>query len=67
MILRRTCKQVSRLIHQAEDSPLPLNERLALRLHLWACTACTRFTAQVKLMRAATARWRHYSDESSGD
>lgn len=67
MILRRTCKQVSRLLLQAEDTALPMNDRLALRLHLWACTACTRFTAQVGLMRAATARWRHYSEESSGD
>lgn len=67
MILRRTCKQASHLILQAEDTTLPVKERLALRLHLWACTACTRFSSQVRLMRQATARWRHYGDDSSGD
>jgi hypothetical protein len=58
---------VSRLVLQAEDTALPLKERLAVRLHLWACTACTRFNAQVSLMRKATARWRHYSEDASGD
>lgn len=67
MPLRRTCKQVTALVLSAEDRALPLVERLAVRLHLYACTACTRFTGQVKLMRKATARWRSYSEESSGD
>lgn len=68
MLLRRTCKQVTALVLSAEDRALPLVERLAVRLHLYACTACTRFTGQVKLMRKATARWRHYSEQdSAGD
>ncbi|MDM4765090.1 zf-HC2 domain-containing protein [Pelomonas sp. SE-A7] len=67
MTLKRTCKQVSGLVLSAEDQRLPLKERLAVRLHLWACTACTRFVGQVALMRKATARWRGYSEDSSAD
>ncbi len=62
MLLRRTCKQVTHLVLQAEDGPLPLRERLALRLHMWVCQACPRFSRQVALMRRAGQRWRAYSE-----
>lgn len=60
MILRRTCKQVAALLIAREDRPLPLAERLALRLHLAACKACPRFERQVLTMRNALRQWRNY-------
>lgn len=63
MILRRTCKQVTHLVLQAEDQALPLAERLAVRLHMLACQACPRFVKQVLLMRRASERWRRYTEE----
>lgn len=64
MILRRTCREVTRLVLQAEDGRrLPLADRLALRLHLLACHACPRFLKQVELMRRAGERWRRYSEQ----
>ncbi|MDC6165875.1 MULTISPECIES: zf-HC2 domain-containing protein [unclassified Roseateles] len=62
MLLRRSCKQVTHLVLQAEDRALPLRERLAVRLHMLVCKACPRFADQVALMRSASKRWRAYSE-----
>ena len=62
MLLRRSCKQVTHLVLQAEDRTLPLRERLAVRLHMLVCKACPRFADQVALMRSANKRWRTYSE-----
>lgn len=68
MILRRTCKQVASLLIAREDRPLPLADRLALRLHLAACIACPKFERQVLTMRNALRQWRNYemNDTSAG-
>ncbi|ROZ64476.1 zf-HC2 domain-containing protein [Ramlibacter sp. WS9] len=63
MILRRTCKEVSALLVAREDRDLPLVERVALRFHLAACSACPAFERQLLTMRNAFQRWRHYSEE----
>jgi hypothetical protein len=63
MILRRTCKEVATLLVAREDRELPVVERLALRLHLMACSACPVFERQLLTMRMALDRWRHYTDE----
>jgi len=63
MILRRTCKEVSALLVAREDRALPVVERVALRFHLAACTACPVFERQLLTMRNAFQRWRHYSEE----
>ena len=60
---RRTCKEVTVLLVTREDRELPAIERLALRLHLAACTACPVFERQLLTMRNALQRWRHYTDE----
>jgi putative zinc finger protein len=51
--LRLTCKEASRLISQGMDRRLSLAERIALRLHLSICDACTRFSSQVQFLRRA--------------
>ena len=38
-------------------------ERIALRLHLAACTACPIFERQVLTLRNALRQWRNYSEE----
>jgi predicted anti-sigma-YlaC factor YlaD len=57
-MLRLSCKEASRLISQAMDLKLTLAQRAALRVHLSACEACTRFSAQVATLRAAMRRYR---------
>jgi hypothetical protein len=53
-----SCKEVTRLLSQAQDRPLALGERIKLRLHLAVCTACTRFARQLAFMRTALSRYR---------
>ena len=53
-----SCKEASRLLSQAQDRPLTLRDRVKLRLHLLACTACTRFERQLAFMRTALSRYR---------
>ena len=57
---RRTCKEVTVLLVTREDRELPAIERLALRLHLAACTACPVFERQLLTMRnaAGTFTWK---------
>lgn len=61
-MLRRTCKEVTRLVLQAQDRQLPMIDRVAVRLHMVICDACPKFLAQVGLMRKAMDQWRHYRD-----
>ncbi len=63
MIMRRTCKEVAALLVAREDRPLPVVERVALRIHLAACDACPIFERQLLTIRNALQRWRHYSEE----
>jgi hypothetical protein len=63
MIFRRTCKEVSALLVAREDRALPVAERIALRLHLVACSACPVFEHQLLTMRNALQRWRGYTEE----
>jgi len=61
-MLRRTCKDVTRLVLQAQDRQLPFVDRVAVRVHMVICDACPKFLAQVGLMRKAMDQWRHYRD-----
>ncbi len=60
MYLRRTCRQMTRLILLRNECPPSLLQRLVMRLHLIACANCTRFEQQARLMEQAVGRWRHY-------
>jgi hypothetical protein len=62
MKLRRSCKEVTRLVLQSEDRRLTLVERAALQFHWMVCTNCVRFKGQAELMRTAVDRWRQYRD-----
>lgn len=61
--LRRSCKEVSALLIAREDRPLPLQDRLALRLHLAMCKACPTFERQLLTMRNAMRQWRAYTED----
>jgi hypothetical protein len=62
----RACAKAARLLSAAQDGPLTLTERVALRLHLALCTGCTNYEQQLRLLRRAMGRWAHYSGEDSG-
>jgi len=52
------CKDVSRLVSQAQDRPLTRWERWVLRMHLSVCDGCTRFDAHLRFLRRAMHRYR---------
>ena len=52
------CKQAARLMSDAMERPLPLSDRVKLRLHLYWCEACTRYRRQLAFMRKALRRYR---------
>lgn len=45
-----TCKELTRLVSQRLDGPLPLLTRLRIRLHTTICVWCQRYLEQVKLV-----------------
>jgi hypothetical protein len=52
-----SCKDASRLISQMQDAQLPLRRRVAVRLHLLFCDACTAFFRQLRFLRATMRRY----------
>ena len=53
-----SCKDVSHLVSQMQERKLGPFEGWALHLHLAVCDACTRFEAQMRLLRDAMRRYR---------
>jgi hypothetical protein len=50
------CKHAARLISRGLDERLLWRQRVALRLHLLICDACTNFNRQMRLLRQAMRR-----------
>jgi len=48
-----SCKEVTELVSQSMERRLSLRETLQLRMHLFVCTACSRFVRQMKFLHAA--------------
>ncbi len=46
-----TCRQATRLLSDAQDCPLPLNQRAALKFHVLICVGCRRFAKQMHTLR----------------
>jgi hypothetical protein len=53
-----SCGEATRLRSQGEERRLSLSESVKLRFHLPVCEACSRFEAQLRLMREALGRYR---------
>ena len=62
MKIRRSCKDVTGLVLESHDRPLSTLEALSLRLHWLACSSCSRFKDQQRLIRVALDRWKLYRD-----
>lgn len=50
------CKHAAQLISRGMDESLPWSQRVALRLHLAICDACTSFSRNARLLREAIRR-----------
>ncbi|KAF3999950.1 zf-HC2 domain-containing protein [Glaciimonas immobilis] len=48
-----TCRETQSLLSEAQDHTLPPLHRARVKVHLWTCTACSRFSRQIHLIRDA--------------
>lgn len=48
-----SCREVTRLVSDAQERPLGLQERMSLRMHITMCSACRKFEEQMTTIRAA--------------
>ena len=60
-----TCKQASQIISQSLDRNLSWQERLTLRLHLFICKYCKRFSQQLFTLRVALKRMNENVENDS--
>lgn len=60
-----SCKEVNRLLSEAQDRPLALRERLPLRLHLAVCQGCRNFEKQLDFLRQASRGYFRRDDDPS--
>ena len=51
------CKDATRLLSQLQEREPTAFERARLRWHLAACDACSRFDAQLRVLRASMRRY----------
>jgi hypothetical protein len=57
------CKEAAELMSRAMEMRLPWRKRVALRLHLLVCDACTRAARHLRFLRLAARRFG--SDDSA--
>jgi predicted anti-sigma-YlaC factor YlaD len=60
-----SCKQTSLLVSQSLDRRLRWRERMAVRMHLWICVYCRRFTQQLALIRRMMQPWQDQATAQS--
>ena len=53
-----SCKDVSRLLSQAEERPMTAWERMRVKWHVSVCRMCRAFERQLGFMREAMRRYR---------
>ncbi|QDT05533.1 hypothetical protein K227x_39330 [Rubripirellula lacrimiformis] len=51
-----TCKQISELISQSLDRPLPLGKRMSVWMHLKMCRLCAAFRRDQVLFQSSLSR-----------
>ncbi|WP_082151673.1 zf-HC2 domain-containing protein [Caenimonas sp. SL110] len=65
MMFLPSCKEAAALLIAREDRPLPLKDRVALRIHLAACNACPVFEKQLLILRNSLSNWRNYNQDAT--
>ncbi|MDD2808018.1 hypothetical protein [Rhodoferax sp.] len=57
------CKQATRLISESQERPLPLAEKMSLKVHFMICTGCKNFSLQVPFLSQAMKAYAKGADE----
>lgn len=45
------CKEVTRMVSESLDRPLPFSRRVWMRMHLMMCRYCSRFKRQMQVLQ----------------
>ena len=53
------CREVTRLLSDAQERKLQHKEKMSLYLHLMWCRACRNFSGQMKILRHITHTYVH--------
>ena len=48
-----TCKEVSKLVSESLEHPLPFRQRMGVQFHLMMCSMCRAYQKQTLLLRTA--------------
>lgn len=59
------CHDITRLISQSLDQPLPLRTRIAMRVHYLICVWCERYRDQLRLLRKVMKSCREDGEEKN--
>lgn len=59
------CKQTSQLVSQSLDRRLTWQERFAVKVHLWICKYCRRFSRQLLAVRSGLQRLTQSVEENT--
>ena len=62
MSLMRTCKEVAARLSQGLEEPIPLGERMTLRMHMMMCKYCARYFNQIRSLRALARGYEAVDD-----
>ena len=54
------CKEIVRTVSDSFDRKLSIRERIAMKLHLWACLPCVRYLEQSKYVREAMHEYENH-------
>ena len=60
------CQEVTRLLSQAQEQKLGLQQRLPLQMHLMMCSGCRNFGKQLHTLRQVARAYTQGADERTG-
>ena len=60
------CQEVTRLLSQAQEQRLGLQQRLPLQMHLLMCSGCRNFGKQLHTLRQVARAYTQGADERTG-
>lgn len=62
-----TCRRVTELLSQAQEHPLSLRDRAALRMHTMMCDGCRNFGRQMDMLRKISRSYAPSADTQAKD
>lgn len=61
------CKTITPTLGEMNDRPLSFREKVTVRLHLFTCEACRRYTEQVKFLHDILHKREQVFDAASSE